>query len=121
MVGDREKETVISQGEATKGVPGESREIKAMNDATRQVHRGTFNEWFVPRLRAPVTLGPGPIDEKPTRLVFLSPRSIHVRISRCSRQFSRSHGFFTRETTTNDSIRQNVPAMVNREKLEANS
>lgn len=81
VVGDREKETMMSHGEATKGVPGQSREIKAMNDATRQVHRGTFNEWFAPRLLCTCNAWTGPIDEKATRLAFLSPRSIHVRIS----------------------------------------
>lgn len=40
---------------ATKGRKAEGREIKAMNDAARQVHRGMFNEWSGPRLRAPVT------------------------------------------------------------------
>lgn len=39
---------------AAKGA-AEGREIKAMNDAARQVHRGVFNEWPGPRLRAPVT------------------------------------------------------------------
>lgn len=59
----------------TKRVPEESREIKAMNDAVRQVHGRTFNEWFAPRLRAPVTLGPDGSARNETRLPVSSSNS----------------------------------------------